>query len=136
MVNRVKIDGLAEFNRNLRKLDAKAPTALRLALNDAAEVVVDYAKPRVPSRTGRARRTIKGRSTRTLARVVAGGPKAPYYPWLDFGGRVGRKGSVRRIVRKHGRYLYQGYYAKRDEFTNVLERNLRRVVAESGLGLD
>lgn len=135
MVSRVKIDGLADFNRNLRKLDTNAPKALRLALNDAAEVVVNYAKPRVPSRSGAARRTIKARSTRTLARVTAGGNKAPYYPWLDFGGRVGRKRSVYRVVRKHGRYLYQGYYATRDEFTSILERNLRRVVTESGLAV-
>lgn len=136
MANAVRIDGLADFNRQLKKLDTKAPKALRLALNDAADVIVDYAKPRVPMRTGKARRSIKARSTRTLARVTAGGNKAPYFPWLDFGGRVGRKRSVYRVVRKHGRYLYQAYYAKRDDFADVLERNLRHVVRESGLGLD
>jgi len=133
MVNRVKIDGLAEFNRQLKQVDTKLPKALRVALNDAAEVVIDYARPRVPMRTGKARRTIKARSTRTLARVSAGGSKAPYFPWLDFGGRVGRKRSVYRVVRKHGRYLYQGYYAKRDEFTTILDRNLRQIVTSSGL---
>ena len=39
----VRITGLAEFSRNLKKLDSDLPKALRVAMNDAANVVVDAA---------------------------------------------------------------------------------------------
>src|SRR6266516_6672861 len=96
MAEAIRIDGLAEFTRNLRKLDAEVPKALRVALNGCAEIVLGYARPRVPSRSGRAASTLRARSTRTAVRVSAGGRRAPYYPWLDFGGRVGRHKKTRR----------------------------------------
>lgn len=136
MADRVRIDGLADFNRNLRKLDTNAPKALRLALNDATDIVIDYARPRVAMLTGRARKSIKASSTRTLARVKAGGKRAPYYPWLDFGGRTGIRRSVHRKFIKEGRYLYKGLAVKRDEFTESLNTNLRRVAITSGLDVD
>ena len=136
MATQIRIEGLAEFNRNLRKMDKGLPKALRLAMNDAADVVIDYAKPRVPMRTGKARRSIKARSTTKLVRVSGGGKRASYFPWLEFGGRVGRKNSVHRTRRKHGRYLYQGYYATRDDFEHILRKSLRRVAMSAGLSVN
>jgi len=138
MAEAIRIDGLAEFSRNLRKLDSDLPKALRVALNDAANVVVDYARPRVPSRSGRAQRSIRARSTRTAARVTSGGARAPYFPWLDFGGRVGRHKSVRRAFLKEGRYLYAAYFAKRSsgEFQRVMTAALLDVVRQAGIEVD
>src|SRR5574342_787900 len=133
MAEAIKIDGLAQFSRNLRKLDADLPKALRIALNDAADVIVDYARPRIPKRTGRAASTLKSRSTRTAVRVSAGGRRAPWYPWLDFGGKVGRNRSVERAFIKEGRYIYKGYFAKRDEFSEVLTRSLLDVARQAGI---
>lgn len=129
----IRVRGLAEFSRALRKMDADRSKQLRLALNESAGIIVDWAKPRVPVRTGAARRSLKAASTRTLARVSGGGSKAVYFGWLDFGGRVGRKNSVVREFRKHGRYIYQGYYANRNQFADVLESNLRRLARNAGL---
>jgi hypothetical protein len=67
----------------------------------------------VPRRTGRAGGTIKAASTRTEARVSEGGARAPYMPWLDFGGRVGRKNSVKRPFLKEGRYIWKSFGAHR-----------------------
>lgn len=60
----------------------------------------------------------------------------PYYPWLDFGGRVGRHNSVSRPFQTRGRYIFEGFYRNRDEFTEVMETNLRSVVRAAGLELD
>lgn len=131
----IKIEGLAEFQRAIRKLDAGMPKALRLAMNDAVNIVVDEARPRVPTLTGRAQSTVKARSTRTSARVSAGGRRAPYFPWLDFGGSVGRNRSVKRAFLKQGRYIWKAYADKRPEFQDAMVRALMGVAIESGLEL-
>lgn len=138
MANPIKVDGLAEFTHNLKKLDSDLPKMVRIALNEAADVIIDYARPRVPKRSGRAARSIRARSTQTVVRVSGGGNRAPYYPWLDFGGRVGRGRSVDRAFFKEGRYLYQGYYvAKRSgDFPDILSKALIAVARKAGLEVE
>jgi hypothetical protein len=119
-------------------MDSDLPKTVRVALNEAANSVVDEAKPRVPKRRGRARASVKAKSTRTLVRVSGGGPKAPYYPWLDFGGRVGRNRSIRRDYKPKGRYIYKAYFRQRDsgEFQEILSDALGDVARRAGLRLD
>jgi len=132
----IKIEGLAAFSRNLKKVDSDLPKALRVALNEAANVVVEGALPLIPRRTGKAQKALKARSTRTLSRVVAGSARAPYLPWLDFGGEGRKRGRpAKREFIKTGRYVYPTYYKKRDsgEFERVLTRSLQDIVRRSGL---
>lgn len=135
MEQAIRIDGLAQFSRNLKKVDAELPKALRKALNDAADLVVTDAKARVPKRTGKAAGSIKAASTRTAVRVKAGGVRAPYYQWLDWGGRVGRKKKTVRPFIKEGRYLYPAYFHLRDSgrIQQVLERSLLEVAQQAGV---
>lgn len=133
MAEIIKIDGLAAFSRNLKKLNGDLPKALRMALNDATESVVVEAQQNIPRRTGRAAASIKAKSTRTESRIAAGGNRVPYYPWLDFGGRTGRKRSVHRAFLTDGRYLYPALYAKREEFDRQLSEGLLRVAQASGI---
>jgi hypothetical protein len=132
----IRVTGLREFQRNLKKLDADLPKALRIAFNGAAEVVVDDARPRVARRSGRAAGTVKARSTQTASRVVGGGNKAPYYPWLDFGGRVGRRRSVSRPFLKSGRYIYDAYFDNRSRYGELLEQGLLEVAASAGVVIE
>jgi len=132
----IKITGLAEFNRNLRKLDSDLPKILRLAHNEAAQLIVDYAQPRVPRKSGRAAGTIKARSTRTETRIQGGSKRASYYPWLDYGGRVGRKRSIKRPFIKEGRYLYPALSANYDKFADLLTEKLIDVAREAGVEVD
>lgn len=136
MAEPIKIKGLAEFQRNLRKLDDDLPKALRIAFNDATGLVIDYARPRVARRTGRAAGTIKAKSTRTIARVSAGSRRVPYYPWLDFGGRVGPSRSVQRPFLKEGRYLWKALVVKRGELHEALEGALIGVAQRAGIEVD
>ncbi len=134
----IRIDGLREFQRSLRKLDREAPKALRIAMNQAAQLIVDEAASRVPRRSGAARGSIKVKSTRTAVRVAAGGERAPYFPWLDYGGRVGRRKATRRAFLKEGRYLYPAYFALRDsgEIQAVLSGALADVARQAGYTVD
>jgi len=134
----IRIDGLAQFVRNLRKIDRQLPALVRLAGNEAAELVIGTARPNVPRRSGRAAASLRPQSTRTETRVIAGGRRAPHYPWLDFGGGVGRRKRTRRQFLKEGRYLYPAYFAKRDsgEIQRVLERVLLDAAHHADVAVD
>lgn len=135
MTDAVRVDGLTAFSRKLRKLDPEVAKSLRLALNDATDVIVEHAVPRIPKRTGRAARTVKSMSTRTQARVSGGSARAPYYPWLDFGGRVGRKKATKRAFLKKGRYLFAAYHENEDEFVAILADRLEQAARRAGLAV-
>lgn len=136
MTEAIKINGLDQFVRNLKKLDADLPKALRVGLNAAGQIVVDYAKPKMPRRTGRAASTVKAKSTASRVRVSEGGNKAPYVPWLDFGGRVGRKRSIVRPFFKEGRFLYAGLNAEYDKVYAAVEGALLDAARSAGVEVD
>lgn len=132
----IRVEGLREFNRNLRRMNRDLPKGLRLAANAAAQLVVDEAKPRVPTGPGvggHAKSSIKAASTRTSARVSAGGKKYSYYPWLDFGGAVGRNKSVKRPFLKEGRYIWAAFADRRTEVQETLQTELVNVARGAGI---
>lgn len=129
----VRIEGLKELQGRLRKLDGQSQKQLRLVLNEAADIVVTHARPLVPRRTGRAAASIKARSQQRKAIVKAGGSRVPYYAWLDFGGAVGRKNSIRRDFLKDGRYLYPTLSDRRGEIQDKMEQGLNELIRKAGL---
>lgn len=92
----------AELQAALRELSDEAGDVLLSALEDIAKEVATGVAGKVPYRSGAARATY-----RAQGRAIAwGGESAPYVPWLEFGGKVGRKDSVSRPYSRKGRYLY------------------------------
>lgn len=136
MADPIKIDGLAEFSRNLKTLDRNLPKALRVAFNQCADIVVNQARPAVPSKSGRASGSVRAKSTQTASRVSGGGNRAPYYPWLDFGGRVGRNHSIKRPFLKDGRYIYAAFFANRTKYKDAMEDALVQVAAQAGIEVE
>lgn len=136
MIEPIRVDGLDQFVRNLRTLDADAPKALRKAQNGAANIVVEWARPRVPRRSGRAARSIRAASTGKATRVREGGARVPYMPWLDFGGKVGPVRSVSRPFKKQGRYVWAGLAANRDQVERVLAAALVDAARSAGIEVD
>lgn len=136
IVDVVQVAGLAQFRRGLRDLDRAAPRALRLAGNEAAQLVVDAARPMVPKRSGRAAASIKTRSSQSVVRVVSGGARAPYMPWLDYGGNVGKDDTAHRKFEPDGRYVYPAFRRVRSQFDTVLMTALQRIADETGVELD
>ena len=134
---KVEVGGLTQLNRALRGIDKEAPKQLRLVFNSAADLLVDRTQSKIPSATGGARRSLVARSTRTSARVGVGGRKAPYYPWLDFGGqgRVAGRPAAREFIRE-GRYIYPTLRQIRPEIEASLQKGLDAVVASAGLEMD
>ena len=134
---KVEVTGLSQLSRGLKALDAGAPKELRIALNDAAQLLVDRARPDVPSVTGAARRSMVARSTRTSARVAVGGKRAPWFPWLDFGGqgRVAGRPAPREFLRE-GRYVYPTLRRIRPEIERQLSESISTVIRRAGLAED
>lgn len=136
VVEPIKINGLAEFSRNLRKIDKDLPKAIRLAANEAADLIVAQARPRVPTgpgKGGHARSSVRAKSTRTSARVAGGGKKYPYYAWLDFGGKVGKNRSVRRPFIKEGRYIWKAFVDQKSKIEGVMTESLIEVARSAGV---
>jgi hypothetical protein len=134
---KVEVGGLAQLSRGLKAVDAGAPKELRLALNEAAQLLVDETRPKIPTVTGAARRSLVARSTRTSARVAVGGRKAPWFPWLDFGGEGKRPGRpAKRDFIKEGRYVYPTLKAIRPRIEAQLQESISRVIANAGLEED
>jgi hypothetical protein len=134
MATKIQITGLREFQASLRKMDADLPKQLRLALNEASGLVVDYASARFPRRTGAAAASLKARSSQREARVALGGRRAAYAPWLDFGGQGRVKGRPpARPFLKDGRYVYQGLKVNRDQITEVMSKALAQLARDAGL---
>lgn len=132
-VEPIKVTGLREFVRDCKKINAGLPKVIRLANNDVAEIIVGWAKPKVPKKTGAAARTVKVASTQNAVRVREGSTKVPYVPWLDFGGRVGRARSIRRSFYSDGRYLWPGLVANREAATERLAERLIEVCNQAGM---
>ena len=133
----IRIEGIKEFQRALRQVDRDLPKQMRVIFNEATGVVIDWAVPRIPKRSGRAAGSVKARSSQRDARVAIGGRRAPYMPWLDFGGEGKRKGrpSARPFIRK-GRYLYAGLDATRDDVQRIMVEGLAALAAGAGLEMD
>jgi hypothetical protein len=133
IVEPIKIEGLKPFSRGLRKADKDLPKVLRVANNQGADIVAVTTRRIMRKRSGRGARSVKTSSTRTAAKVSEGGGKAKHVPWLDFGGRVGRRHSVKRPYIQGGRYLYPSWERKRPEVLAGLQESLRAAFRSAGL---
>lgn len=141
LIKPIEIEGLRDLQRALKQMDGESQKKLRVVLNSAAETVVGGAQRRVPTRTGKARGSIKPRSGQREAVVVGGGRKAPYYGFLDFGNKVrggrgvGRGDTVPRKFVEGGRYIYPSWAANRKSVLAALADAITELAVESGLGV-
>jgi hypothetical protein len=127
------VAGLSDMRRGLKGMDKDLPKTMRPALNSVAQVVVDAAKPKVPSKTGAARGSLKAASSQTQSRISAGGRAAPYYPWLDFGGSVGRKKATKRDFYKSGRYIFPTVAEKQDAIQAAMFKAIQQLASANGI---
>lgn len=123
----VQVRGIKEVQRALKAIDRDLPKQMRVEFLEVARKVVGTAQGSVPSRTGKARSSVRPRASQTGAGIAFGGNAAPYFPWLDFGGSTGKghrpgvkdSGSVKRDWQGNpggeGRYVYPAIRAHEDD---------------------
>jgi hypothetical protein len=92
---------MAELKYALRSVSDEVADVVLSELEDIAKGVAADARKRVPYRSGRAQQSYKAQGS-----AIVFGDGVPYVPWLEFGGAVGRKGSVKRPYVREGRYVY------------------------------
>lgn len=129
---RIDVEGVVEFQRAVKQLDADAGKRMRLVQNDAANIVIDYARPRIPTKSGRARASLKASSSQRESRVSLGGNRAPHTPWLDFGGEGPGGRPARRPFITRGRYLFPALDVKRDEFVETMTAGMVALARDVG----
>ena len=63
-----------------------------------------------------------------------GGQKAPYMPWLDFGGEGKRRGrpAARPFIRE-GRYVYHALAVRKVEITQIMADGMAELARTAGL---
>lgn len=122
----VQVDGLNVTAATLRAVDADLHRGLKPLLNEAARVIANEAKTRVPRKSGRLANSIRPASTATQGRVAMGSKRVSYAGFIEFGGRVGRHNSVRRAWVPSGRYLQPSLKAKRAQIDHFAETLLQR----------
>lgn len=117
----------------LRGFSAAVSGSVKAELMDSARMIVNEAQSRVPRRTGAARASLDVENTPAGAEIVAGGRRAPYYGWLDFGGRTGRKNSVLRAYVANGRYLYPAVTAGLTDIQRAAEQGVKSAGEKAGV---
>jgi hypothetical protein len=142
----VTVSGLKELQASLRKVyssDLATFPEVVDALQKGVNLIAQDAQSRVPSRSGRAARSIKPGSSGSKAWVQGGG-SVRYYGWLDFGSRNPRKGNPRKKGPwsgsghgpDRGRFIYPAGDAKTPEMVESLQRSLAQVIRRAGLDVN
>lgn len=122
----VRIDGLRELNMALRQMGPQVRRAFNKEMRPVAQLVSNAVRAQVPVRSGAARGSVRPSTAGGYLAVRAGGAKAPYYGWLDFGGTLrpsgGRRNTQRRPVFKDGRWIYPTIRRQRGRVQSAAER--------------
>jgi hypothetical protein len=129
----IKVEGIKEVNKALRSISKDAQKELSKGMKEIAEGVAKSAASRVPARTGRAASSIKPRGSTKGAALAFGGAKAEHYPWLDFGGSVGKDKSVKRPFIKEGRYVYPAIRENKDKVIEQFDDLMGKLAEKHGL---
>jgi len=110
----VRIDGLDEFRKELRKLGAlDGLEALKATNKRIAEMVVEKTKPRMAKASHQSASTLAASNTARGAYVRGGGPRAPQFGGVEFGAYQ----NMRRLIKNP--YKGQGRKARRSRATIV-----------------
>jgi len=152
MTEIVKIEGLADFQAALRRMDGQSQKMLRVVLNEAAEIVAEAAKKKAPEKTGALRNSIRATSQQRYAVVSGGSSRVPYFGFIDYGGTVGRARSSERYrfakrkglagaraVREFiptGRILYPAFLANEAEVRKAMEQGLTKLARDVGFTVE
>lgn len=114
----VEVLGLRELSAAFKAMDADLHRDFKAGLKRIADKVVGKVQQKLPWNSGSAARSVKARASARGASIAFGGTAAPHYPWLDFGGSVGRghvsgqawSGAIKRdwqgVPTGSGRYIY------------------------------
>ena len=141
----VEVRGIRELSSAFGRVDKGLRTEVKTRFRGIAEAVVRRARGKLPGGgSGDAAASIKARSSTRGASIAFGGSKAPYMPWLDFGGSTGRghspgaywSGAIKRdwmgVPVGEGRYVYPAISEEREDTARAVDEALKLVLRQGG----
>lgn len=128
----VRIEGLAEFQRELRQVSSDLPKELKAANLLAAQFVATRARGRAEGLGSVAAKTapsIKAAAEQRRAKVALGGGAFPFAMGAEFGGK-GRPTTQQFQPHRgtQGYFLYPTIRSSRDEFVEVIARAIDQLM--------
>lgn len=115
----VGVEGLSQLRHTLRAIDEKLPDRVKELNLRVADLVADAARARAPvgphlggpkGRSTPLRQSIRAYGRAGQAIIGAGGPRTPWGPVTEFGGKIPRRGRDASLAAKAkaGRRSYEG----------------------------
>lgn len=133
---KVRVRGVRELSRAFGKVDRDLPKELRDEFKGIATTAAGRVASKVPRDSGTAAGSVKPRASTRGAGIAVGGARAPYFAWLDFGGSVGRHGSIKRDWMGKpggdGRYLYPTLHEMQPETAEAADEAIKKVARSAG----
>ena len=133
----VHIDGLKQFQRDLRAADRDLPKELKRGFDTIGrdilvpEIVRRMSAVLVDKSRRRLLDSVRAVSQQREGRILEGKAATPHAGWWEFGGSTKRKrGGVNRNFIADGRTLYPSLGAKRDEIADECESLIDRLTAQ------
>ena len=118
----IRVEGATELRAALRAVDADLPKLLAKANKDAAQVVVDNARP--PVRSGKLKGSMKALGSQRSGRARAGSAGVPYAGPIHWGRGRGNVGSP------PGNHKGRNPIRGRPFLTEAADRSQGRIVDE------
>lgn len=135
--NAVSVQGLTQFRKAIKQLSPELAKEFRRDMKDVAVIVARAAAPNVPVVTGMAASSVQASTSGSTVQVRAGGAKAPYFGWLEFGGVLhpvgGRHNTITRAKVRRGRTLMPAVDAHHAELIAAAEKAIRNAARKAGL---
>jgi hypothetical protein len=136
---KVEVRGLRELGSAFKAVDAGLPKELKGAFLGIAQRVVGVAQQKMKHVSGRSQSSVKPQASARGAAISFGGSAAPYEPWLDFGGSVGRGhvdrrggGAIKRPIVKGGRYVYPAIAEEHEFIVHQVNEAIETVAKHAG----
>lgn len=137
--NAIGVSGLNEFRKAVKILSPNTAKQFRRNMKGVAEIVAADARGHTPVVSGTAAKSVRATTSGSNVAVKAGGGNAPWYPWLDFGGKLkpvgGRHNTIKRERVKRGRYVYPAIDRHHDELMAAAQKAIEQAARDSGLSL-
>lgn len=132
----IRVEGLSELSRALKKADAELAKDLRKGLKVVADDFARKLAGKLPRRSGRLAESWSGRATQRSASVAS---RVPYAGFIEFGnkphagGGIGRGDSHPRAYVARGRYIFPAAEAERGHLERALEDMIDDLIGKVGL---
>lgn len=131
----IRVLGIRELVSAFRAVDREIPSEMKTSLFGIVASIAGKIASKFPYVGGGAAGSVKPKASPRGGAIVFGGTAAPYAPWLDFGGRVGRNKSISRPFIRKGRYVYPTIAESHDEIARKVEEAVIRVAEQNSFGV-